>query len=342
MTDYNTDEAVKPKSKSFKIIFIILGVSILAVVGLIIFLLVGGIPTTVFEDNPPSQEISVSLGENEEIKFNISEEEHKVKVDSISQNSVDITVQSSPISATLSPGEIQKFDLDSNGTYDISIKLINITNEKANLYLKEIKEIICFENWSCTDWTNCTNESKTRVCTDLSNCGTGKGKPAETQNCGGTETTETIGLNCSEQPETKIDCFIISAATCHPANLTYGFTMNRLGWVQTSSYYYKINGFDSGKCELYQKVLSSSGVYSDVKKQSLLEEGETEEGIAVLEEEKNEELANYTGKSGLCRYSTYDLKNMLTELKQDGTILPIENPETYECVGTLYGTNYSI
>ena len=42
----------------------------------------------------------------------------------------------------------------------------------------------CTENWSCTEWSACSEEGiQTRVCRDLNNCGTTKNKPAETQTC---------------------------------------------------------------------------------------------------------------------------------------------------------------
>lgn len=46
----------------------------------------------------------------------------------------------------------------------------------------------CLENWTCKDWgNNCTNNWKTRDCTDLNKCGTTKDKPSENQRCFCTE-----------------------------------------------------------------------------------------------------------------------------------------------------------
>ena len=54
----------------------------------------------------------------------------------------------------------------------------------------------CQENWTCTDWTDCINETQTRICTDLSECLTEENKPIEIQKCIVEEETP---LN-SEQP----------------------------------------------------------------------------------------------------------------------------------------------
>jgi hypothetical protein len=42
----------------------------------------------------------------------------------------------------------------------------------------------CCPNWKCSDWSKCScNSVQARTCTDLSACGTVKGKPTETQSC---------------------------------------------------------------------------------------------------------------------------------------------------------------
>jgi hypothetical protein len=44
-------------------------------------------------------------------------------------------------------------------------------------------DVPCTPNWSCTNWGTCTGGIQTRTCTDLNNCGTSTGKPAESQSC---------------------------------------------------------------------------------------------------------------------------------------------------------------
>jgi len=41
----------------------------------------------------------------------------------------------------------------------------------------------CTENWSCDDWSVCTDGSQARTCTDANNCGTATSRPPQTQSC---------------------------------------------------------------------------------------------------------------------------------------------------------------
>ncbi|MBI4092341.1 MAG: FG-GAP repeat protein [Candidatus Kerfeldbacteria bacterium] len=41
----------------------------------------------------------------------------------------------------------------------------------------------CVERWSCTDWTDCVDGARKRVCQDLERCGTDQDKPAVTYDC---------------------------------------------------------------------------------------------------------------------------------------------------------------
>lgn len=41
----------------------------------------------------------------------------------------------------------------------------------------------CTENWTCTDWSSCSNGLQTRSCNDTRKCGTTKNKPAENATC---------------------------------------------------------------------------------------------------------------------------------------------------------------
>jgi uncharacterized Zn-binding protein involved in type VI secretion len=46
------------------------------------------------------------------------------------------------------------------------------------------EKVECVPNWQCTSWSECGSDGKqTRTCSDLNNCGTISGKPAETQSC---------------------------------------------------------------------------------------------------------------------------------------------------------------
>lgn len=42
---------------------------------------------------------------------------------------------------------------------------------------------VCYENWACGDWGNCTDGVKTRTCYDYNTCKSEKFKPAESEKC---------------------------------------------------------------------------------------------------------------------------------------------------------------
>jgi len=41
----------------------------------------------------------------------------------------------------------------------------------------------CEEDWSCSEWSSCTNSIQTRTCSDINECGTESNKPGEQQAC---------------------------------------------------------------------------------------------------------------------------------------------------------------
>jgi uncharacterized repeat protein (TIGR01451 family) len=58
------------------------------------------------------------------------------------------------------------------------------SSEAIVLYLEGEEPPTCTPNWQCTEWSECIDDVQTRTCTDLNNCGTEEGKPAESQACG--------------------------------------------------------------------------------------------------------------------------------------------------------------
>lgn len=45
----------------------------------------------------------------------------------------------------------------------------------------------CVENWTCTEWSDCVYNERTRYCNDQNECGTEENKPPETASCGGNQ-----------------------------------------------------------------------------------------------------------------------------------------------------------
>lgn len=80
------------------------------------------------------------LSKYERIKVLLSGEAHFVGVTNVSSNSVTINVSSDPQSATLNVGETKKFEINEDGYYDISVKLNDMENSKANLTVMYLHE----------------------------------------------------------------------------------------------------------------------------------------------------------------------------------------------------------
>lgn len=76
------------------------------------------------------------------IKFNINNQAHNLKVDYIGENSVNLTVRSSPISLLVLTGEEKKLNLSSSDYYDFSVRLNSISEAGADITIKEIYELI--------------------------------------------------------------------------------------------------------------------------------------------------------------------------------------------------------
>ncbi len=171
-----------PLQESNKKIWIFVGIFAIVVIALSIFFFIKYSSNTISNDEL-SAGTYIDLNEDKEVKFKLGEEEHKIIIDSVINDSIDIIIQSETIIATLNIGETKKFDLDGNETYDLLVKLKSIVDGKANLFIKKINEVICTEDWNCTEWSGCVNETQTRVCTDLNDCGTEEDKPEGSQSC---------------------------------------------------------------------------------------------------------------------------------------------------------------
>lgn len=175
--------ATQSQSSSKKTSLILIPIILIIVIGLSIFLFMNFFPKSLSEEEF-SQGTNFDLKENKEVKFNLDEEAHTIKVDSINDNKVSLTIQSNPIKVDLKIGEEKKFDLNNDDFYDIKIKLNNIIDGVPDLYVKKIHESKCVENWNCGNWSECTEQgTQTRTCTDTNSCGTDKNKPSTNQSC---------------------------------------------------------------------------------------------------------------------------------------------------------------
>ena len=87
---------------------------------------------------------------------------------------------------------------DGEAAYQIMRYLsLGISNTDLEEIVVEGEEVICTENWYCSEWSDCIDGQQIKDCTDLNNCGTIVDKPAVEQSCGDTETC-TENWYCSE------------------------------------------------------------------------------------------------------------------------------------------------
>ncbi|VVB82386.1 Uncharacterised protein [uncultured archaeon] len=363
-----TTKNPKPKSSSNKV-FIFSVIFIFAlIVGVIVYLLF--IATPKLSDEALSQGTSLNLTNGKEVDFDFLGQTHKVIIGSVSGSSVSLTIHSFPLNATLNIGETQKFDLDSNGFYDLSIKLLGITNQKANLYIKKINEQICVENWNCVAWSDCVNSTQARTCQDVNDCGTNLTKPIISKICTVPSCSEQNGTICSSNQTcsttivnasngrcclgncttpvtelafiscgTDMTCFINASTNCNPSNLTYSFYSGNSTWNQSNSYYYKIRGIEDSKCALYQEAISLSGNFTSFEWTSLTTAGNTTDQINQMVETENNYLSDLIGTSGICKFSGYsysDLTDYLNEVKLGNNTISGSALTTYSCTGSLF------
>jgi len=79
---------------------------------------------------------TVKVGDT--LKFNISEETHELKINSIGVSQISITIFSTPKNYVLTNGEERYIDLEDNDNYDVKVLLKNITGSYAEIFVQEI------------------------------------------------------------------------------------------------------------------------------------------------------------------------------------------------------------
>jgi len=83
-----------------------------------------------------------TLKKNWKIKFQINNEFHELKLSEIYDNLVQIIVSSNPITFNLTKDETQKLDLNEDGFYDILVLLEDVSDIKADIFIKKINQEI--------------------------------------------------------------------------------------------------------------------------------------------------------------------------------------------------------
>lgn len=97
---------------------------------------------------------------------------------------------------------IENSTLNLKNKEKIRIKALLNTNGKETPLLNNITLIYgeCIENWNCTGWFSCQeNNTQSRSCVDLNECGTLLDKPKEIQQCNYTSQNNTTENNSAQE-----------------------------------------------------------------------------------------------------------------------------------------------
>jgi len=110
----------------------------------------GGTPTIltatyVLNYSQASSGYTNSLAKNDKIKFTVFDGdnvEHSMTLDYVGTDSIEITINSEPIKLSLGVGQSIKLNLTNTDYYDLYIKLNSILNNKADITIQTINELI--------------------------------------------------------------------------------------------------------------------------------------------------------------------------------------------------------
>ncbi len=85
------------------------------------------------------------LGVKNRLKIAVENNDHYVGITALTTSTVTLEIRSTPQQATLSVGDLRRFDVTNDSYYDLSVKLESISNSKANLTIKSIHEEVTVE-----------------------------------------------------------------------------------------------------------------------------------------------------------------------------------------------------
>jgi parallel beta-helix repeat protein len=88
------------------------------------------------------QTFTESMGTGDVTNMKFAGIAHKVTIKGLTATTATIEIASTPIITTLSVGETQKFDMDGDNFYDLSVTLSSIISGKANILFQAIREAI--------------------------------------------------------------------------------------------------------------------------------------------------------------------------------------------------------
>ena len=119
------------------------------------------------------ENIQQKLAAKERIKIKFNNKYHHIGVRELTLMTALIEVAShGETKKQLNIGDEIKIDLNSDNINDVHIKLNSIINGKADLDIRYIQESYasCIADWECSEWSDCKEDLRIRVCTDLNEC----------------------------------------------------------------------------------------------------------------------------------------------------------------------------
>jgi len=85
------------------------------------------------------------ISKNEKVEVKVGGITHNVGVTALSATTATISIFSTPQAATLTIGDVRRFDVNDDAIYDISVKLESIENNKAKVTITSISEAVTAE-----------------------------------------------------------------------------------------------------------------------------------------------------------------------------------------------------
>ena len=85
-----------------------------------------------------------TLSKGEKVSFKVSNEDHNVVIDEITNDNATLTISSDPITFTIKVSESKKLDLNKDKKDDLIVTLNAINDGKADITFEEIKQAVRF------------------------------------------------------------------------------------------------------------------------------------------------------------------------------------------------------
>jgi hypothetical protein len=92
------------------------------------------------ENFKTSNNVTLKISKNDEIVFTFENEQHSIKVKSMSDFAVLLTISSDPFDVIIGAKETKNVDLNGDSSDDISIKLNSIKENKADITITKLKK----------------------------------------------------------------------------------------------------------------------------------------------------------------------------------------------------------